>query len=62
VRSVVQEVVKEHNLRFAALPADERANVAENLLTLEDVASLKMDKSDFVFNKKTIGFRASGGR
>ena len=62
VRSVVQEVVKEHNLRFAALPAEERANISENLLTLEDVASLKMDKTDFVFNKKTIGFRASGGR
>lgn len=62
VRSIVQEVVKEHNLRFAALPAEERVKVSENLLTLEDVASLKMDKSDFVFNKKTIGFRASGER
>ena len=62
VRSIVQEVIKAHNLRLAALSAEEMKQVPENQLTLEDVSNLKMDKSDFVFNKKTIGFRASGGR
>lgn len=63
VRNVVSEAIKHHNLRLADIPAEEREDIPVNLLTLEDVAHFKLDKSSFVFNKQTIGFRraASGG-
>lgn len=32
-----------------------------NILIIEDVKGLKMDKSDFLFNKKLIGFRCLDG-
>jgi SpoVK/Ycf46/Vps4 family AAA+-type ATPase len=57
VRTVVDEAIKNHNLRLAALTAQERAEEPPNLLTAEDVASLKLDKSSFIFNKPRIGFR-----
>jgi SpoVK/Ycf46/Vps4 family AAA+-type ATPase len=59
VRNVVNEAVKNQNLRLASLSLDERELASPNLLTLDDVASFKMDKDGFVFNKKTIGFRSS---
>jgi SpoVK/Ycf46/Vps4 family AAA+-type ATPase len=64
VRSIVTEAIKNQNLRLAALPPEERETASLNLLTLDDVASFKLDKEGFVFNKKTIGFRqrARGGR
>jgi len=57
VRNVVDEAIKKHNLRLAALSPQERADTPHNLLNESDVASLKMDKDSFVFNKPTIGFR-----
>ena len=57
VRNVVTEAIKNHNLRLAALTPEARAATPHNLLSLEDVSSFKTDKSAFVFNKKTIGFR-----
>jgi len=57
VRSIVQEAVKQHHLRIASLPAEDRALVPLNELSLEDVSSFKLDKSGFVFNKKNIGFQ-----
>jgi len=57
VRSIVQEAVKQHHLRIASLPAEERALVPLNELSLEDVSSFKLDKSGFIFNKKNIGFQ-----
>ena len=57
VRNIVNEAIKNHNLRLAALSPEERANTPANLLTLEDVEGFKTDKSTFVFNKKSIGFR-----
>ncbi|MCB0563597.1 MAG: AAA family ATPase [Phaeodactylibacter sp.] len=57
VRNIVNEAIKNHNLRLAALSLEERANTPANVLTLEDVESFKTDKSTFVFSKKSIGFR-----
>lgn len=57
VRNVINEAIKNHNLRLAALPADQRSDTSINLLQLADVDSFKLDKSDFLFNKKAIGFQ-----
>lgn len=61
VRNIVTEAIKNQNLRLAALPFDERANNSPHLLTLNDVATFKLDKEGFIFNKKTIGFKRRGG-
>ncbi|NET36731.1 MAG: AAA family ATPase [Cyanothece sp. SIO1E1] len=61
VRSIVLEAIKAHNLRLAALSPEDRDKNPPNILTIEDVKGLKMDKSDFLFNKKSIGFRRSDG-
>ncbi|KAA3640742.1 MAG: AAA family ATPase, partial [Bacteroidetes bacterium] len=57
VRNVIQEVIKAHNLRLAALTPEQREGIPEDLITIEDASVLKTDKSDFVFNKKTMGFK-----
>ncbi|MCB9290407.1 MAG: AAA family ATPase [Lewinellaceae bacterium] len=57
VRNIVNEAIKNHNLRLAALSPEERAHTPANLLAIEDVKSFKTDKSSFVFNKQSIGFR-----
>ncbi|MCB0652606.1 MAG: AAA family ATPase [Saprospiraceae bacterium] len=56
VRNVIQEVIKAHNLRLAAMDPEERAKIPADIITIEDASTLKTDKSDFVFNKKTMGF------
>jgi SpoVK/Ycf46/Vps4 family AAA+-type ATPase len=61
VRNIITEAVKQQNLRIAALPKEQRKEVPHNILAYEDVASFKLDKSDFLFNKKTIGFRRQTG-
>lgn len=61
VRSIVLEAIKAHNLRLAALSPEDREKNPPNILTVEDVRGLKMDKSDYLFNKKSIGFRRSDG-
>jgi SpoVK/Ycf46/Vps4 family AAA+-type ATPase len=61
VRNVVNEAIKNHNLRLAALSPEVRANTPPNLLTFEDVEPFKLDKSSFVFNKKSIGFKRGEG-
>ena len=60
VRQVVAEAIKNQNLRLASLSPDERENVSSNILILEDVIEFKLDSSNFIFNKKGIGFRRSG--
>ncbi|NRB63326.1 MAG: hypothetical protein HRU40_09940 [Saprospiraceae bacterium] len=57
VRQVINEAIKNQNLRLAAMTAQERAKTSDDELSIEDVASFKLDKSAFIFNKKTIGFR-----
>lgn len=60
VRQVVTEAIKNQNLRLASLSPDERENISSNILILEDVIDFKLDNSNFMFNKKGIGFRRSG--
>ncbi len=57
VRKVVIEALKNMNLRLAAIPADKRNADMANVLTYQDVEPFKLDKSGFLFNKKTIGFK-----
>ncbi|MEM1322855.1 MAG: AAA family ATPase [Bacteroidota bacterium] len=61
VRNIVAEAVKNQNLRLAALGKRERKSARRNMLLLEDVSHFKLDKSGFIFNKKTIGFRNRQG-
>ena len=57
VRSVVEDAIKNQNLRLAALDPSERKHASVHLLEMEDVATFKLDKSDFIFNRQQIGFR-----
>lgn len=57
VRNVVSDIIKNQNLRLAAIPPSERQMISSTLISIEDVLSLKMDKSGFIFNKKSIGFK-----
>ncbi len=56
VRQVVEDAVKKHNLRLANIPPDQRDPTDNNILTMNDLESFKLDKSEFVFNRKSIGF------
>ncbi len=60
VRNIINEAIKNQNLRLAALKGEERENTPDDILTLKDVQNFKLDKSGFLFNKKTIGFRNKG--
>ena len=57
IRSVVTDAIKNMNLRLAALDKKSRKSQKANQLLLVDVAGFKLDKSGFVFNKKSIGFK-----
>ena len=57
VRNVITEAIKNMNLRLAALDKRSRKSQKANQLLIDDVASFKLDKSGFVFNKKSIGFK-----
>lgn len=59
VRSVVEEAVKNQNLRLAALPAEQRALHSSHLLTIDDVQHMRLDKKDLIFERQRIGFRRS---
>jgi SpoVK/Ycf46/Vps4 family AAA+-type ATPase len=58
VRSIITDVVKTQNLRLAALSLDQRTEIDPDLLTLDDLADLKLDTASLTFSKKTIGFKA----
>ena len=60
VRKVMIEALKNMSLRMAATPKESRDPDLLNVLTLKDVEVFKLDKSGFLFNKKTIGFRSKG--
>jgi SpoVK/Ycf46/Vps4 family AAA+-type ATPase len=59
VRAVVEEAIKSQNLRLAGLKPEEFKETSVHLLELEDLESLKMDHSDWVFNRQQIGFQRS---
>ena len=56
VRNVVNDAIRNQNLRLSDLTDDQQKEQEHNLLLLEDVLRFKLDKSDFVFNRKRIGF------
>jgi AAA lid domain len=62
VRLIVTEIINKHNLRLAAMPKGDRTDSIMNIVTMEDVAHLNRDKTEFNSSKKTIGFRAKGAR
>lgn len=57
IRTIVDQAVKNQNLRLANLPKEERANM--NLIVLEDIQEFETSTDQFVFNKNRIGFRSS---
>ena len=59
IRSIVEEAVKNQNLRLAALSLEERALNSSQLLTMDDVQHLRLDKKDLIFERQRIGFRRS---
>ncbi len=59
IRSIVEEAVKNQNLRLAALSLEERALNSSQLLTMDDVRHLRLDKKDLIFDRQRIGFRRS---
>lgn len=58
VRALVDEVVKNQNLRLAELPDEKRTERNIKTLTLADVTNLASDEESEMFNKKRIGFGA----
>jgi SpoVK/Ycf46/Vps4 family AAA+-type ATPase len=58
VRSIVHDVIKLQNLRLSQIPKKKRSADILYKITMEDVSKLKMDKSDRIFTKKTIGFKS----
>jgi hypothetical protein len=57
IRQTVVEVIKNQNLRLAALTIEERENISSNIISLEDVSTFKKDANSLVFSKKGIGFK-----
>ena len=57
VRNVMNEITKNQSLRLAACAPEDRNPDMLNIITQEDVASLKLSHDDSLFNKKSIGFR-----
>jgi hypothetical protein len=56
VRNIVTEMIKRQNLRLANLTTTKRKKVDANEIEFVDVEVFKLDKTDFIFNKRTIGF------
>lgn len=61
VRNIINDIVKNQSLRLASIPSEERDPNIINLITYEDVATLKLSHDDDLFNKKSIGFRKKSG-
>jgi SpoVK/Ycf46/Vps4 family AAA+-type ATPase len=61
VRNIINDIVKNQSLRLASIPSEERDPNIVNLITYEDVATLKLTHDDDIFNKKSIGFRTKSG-
>lgn len=58
VRQIVNEAIKNMNLRLAEVPSEKRKKSSQYTLTLADVKSFKMDKEAGIFAKKSIGFKS----
>lgn len=62
VRSIVDEAIRNQNLRMSSMPIEERSEENINILTAEDVSNIRNENDNAAFNKKTIGFKARGER
>lgn len=60
VRQIVDEAIKKFDLRLAAASLETRNDPAHNILRTEDLEMFKTDKSDFIFNRRSIGFQSRG--
>ncbi len=58
VRNIINEIVKNQSLRLAAIPSEDRDKNMINIVTYEDVATLRLSNDDDIFNKKSIGFKS----
>jgi SpoVK/Ycf46/Vps4 family AAA+-type ATPase len=58
VRKIILEMIKNQNLRIAAIPFGERRKGANNLILPEDFQTLKNTQESENIHKKTIGFRS----
>jgi SpoVK/Ycf46/Vps4 family AAA+-type ATPase len=54
VRKLIQEVIKAHDLRLAAI---KRITTKSKLISLTDVKTLSMDKDKLYFKRSSIGFQ-----
>lgn len=61
IRQIVTDIINKHNLRLAAMAKEDRNDRELNVISMQDVEHLKLDKSDFTYNKKGIGFKAREG-
>ena len=61
IRQIVTDIINKHNLRLAAMSKEKRDERELNVISMQDVEHLKLDKSDFTYAKKGIGFRAREG-
>jgi len=57
VRTIVDQAIRNQNLRLAAIDKKERKD--EDLIVLADVKEFEDTTDQFVFNRKSIGFRSS---
>lgn len=59
IRGVVQNLIKEYNLKLASMdPACRAAALAENTLYAADLATLKNRSEEGIFTRSRIGFRS----
>lgn len=61
VRRIVEEAIKNQNLRLSECPPENRSNNSVALLELIDVENFKLDTEHLNFNRSSIGFRRSKG-
>jgi SpoVK/Ycf46/Vps4 family AAA+-type ATPase len=57
IRTLVQEAIKNHNLRLASLSKALRKKVDAHVITLDDLSTFSKDKENSIFVKKSIGFK-----
>lgn len=58
VRNVVNDAIKQHNLRFSEMDPEERKAHNSTQIIFDDVKHFQLSTDQFVFNRKTIGFKA----
>ena len=59
VRNLVVETIKKQNLRLVEIDEAERTKSMKNTIDIMDVEQWKLDSSNFIFNRKGIGFKKS---